>query len=109
MMAHAHKKRSFHEFEVGDQVFLKLLPYIQTSLSPRANHKLSFKFFGSFPFIAKVSEVAYKLQLPPKAAVHPVFHISHSKKVLLPGTTVSSWFPVPDDALTVPVEILQSR
>uniref|UniRef100_A0A453RBY7 Integrase catalytic domain-containing protein n=1 Tax=Aegilops tauschii subsp. strangulata TaxID=200361 RepID=A0A453RBY7_AEGTS len=45
MKAQADKKRSFWQFQVGDQVFLKLQPYIQTSVAPSANHKLSFKFF----------------------------------------------------------------
>ena len=76
MKNHADKKRSFREFQVGGKVFLKLQPYVQTSVALRANHKLSFKDYGPYPVIERINEVAYKLQLPPQAAVHPVFHVS---------------------------------
>lgn len=50
-------------FEVGDWVYLKLQPYIQSSLVRHTNHKLSFNFFGPYPIVAKVGTVAYKLCL----------------------------------------------
>lgn len=72
MKQQADKKRSFRAFEVGNSVYLKLQPYIQTSVASRACHKLAFRFFGPFKIIGRVNEVAYKLQLPPQAQVHPV-------------------------------------
>ncbi|XP_070005661.1 uncharacterized protein [Nicotiana sylvestris] len=53
------------EFQAGDMVFLKLQPYRQTSLALRRNLKLSSKFYGPYKVIAKVGQVAYKLELPP--------------------------------------------
>jgi hypothetical protein len=50
MKHHADKNKSGVQFKVGDKVFLKLQPYIQSSLVQRASHKLAFKFFG--PYIA---------------------------------------------------------
>jgi hypothetical protein len=41
----ADKGRSERVFQVGDRVFLKLQPYVQSSLAPRANQKLAFKCF----------------------------------------------------------------
>ena len=64
MKSNADKHRSLREFAVGDIVYLKLQPYMQSSVAPRANHKLSFKFYGSYPIIEKINAVAYKLQLP---------------------------------------------
>jgi len=43
MKRQADKARSERSFHVGDSVFLKLQPYVQSSLAPRANQKLAFK------------------------------------------------------------------
>jgi hypothetical protein len=51
MKNQADKGRTERSFEVGDLVFLKLQPYIQSSLAPRANQKLVFKFFGPFSVV----------------------------------------------------------
>jgi ribosomal protein L21E len=37
MKLYADKNRSVHSFKVGDQVYLKLQPYVQASLAPRAH------------------------------------------------------------------------
>jgi hypothetical protein len=76
MKKQANKNRSERKFKVGDMVFLKLQPYVQSSLAHRSNLKLSFKFFGPFKVLARVGYVAYKLELPSTAAIHPVFHVS---------------------------------
>uniref|UniRef100_A0A453DEU0 Integrase catalytic domain-containing protein n=1 Tax=Aegilops tauschii subsp. strangulata TaxID=200361 RepID=A0A453DEU0_AEGTS len=85
MKHQADKKRSFRTFTVGESVFLRLQPYIQSSVAPRANHKLSYKYYGPFTIIDKINDVAYKLQLPPQATVHPVFHVSLLRRALLPA------------------------
>ena len=38
------------------------------------------KFAGPFPIVKQVFDDAYKLALPPKIKVHPVFHVSLLKK-----------------------------
>ena len=76
MKHHADKKRKDFQLQVGDMVLVKLQPYRQHSVTLRKNQKLGIRFFGPFPIVAKVGEVAYKLQLPDTARIHPVFHIS---------------------------------
>lgn len=64
---------------MDDWVLLKLQPYRRVSLAARANKKLSPLFFGPFKVLECVGKVAYKLELPESAKMHPVFHISYFK------------------------------
>lgn len=96
MKIQADKHRSDRDFEVSDKVFLKLQPYLQSSLAPRANHK-------------RVGEVAYRLDLPPASKVHPAFHVSLLRRVLAPDCQVLSQLPSPDDQFQFPEQVLQQR
>lgn len=109
MKQQADKRRSERTFEVGDMVFLKLQPYVQTSVAKRANHKLSFRYYGPYEIVAKINEVAYKLALPAHASVHPVFHVSMLRRAVLPGTQVQQTLPTPSDVPAVPAAVLDTR
>eukprot|EP00253_Pinus_taeda_P012917 PITA_12917 len=54
-----HSERQFQE---GDQVFLRLQPYKQTSLKDKGCQKLSPKFYRPYQVLQRIGEVAYKIQ-----------------------------------------------
>lgn len=71
--AYANRKRSMEPaLKEGDKVYL-LRKNIKTQ---RPSTKLDFKKLGPFKILEKVSSVNYRLQLPKKSRLHPVFHIS---------------------------------
>ena len=109
MKYQADKKRSDRVFQVGDSVFLKLQPYIQSSVAPRAHHKLLFKYYGPFPVLERIGATAYRLQLPPKSHIHPVIHVSQLKKALGEHCQVEAALPPTDAILSVPIRVLQRR
>ena len=76
MKHYANLQRCEKEFAVGDLVYLKLQPYIQSSVAPRSNQKLSFRYYGPFKVLAHVGTVAYHVQLRDECKIHPVVHVS---------------------------------
>ena len=109
MKSQAYKKRSDRVFQVGDMVFMKLQPYVQSSMAPHAHHKLLFKFYGPFRILERIGESAYRLQLPPNSRIHPVLHVSQLKQALGVNCQVQPELPSPDAQFAVPVRILQRR
>lgn len=109
MKSQADKKRSFREFNVGDWVYLKLQPYIQTFVAKRANHKLAFRYFGPFQVLDRVGAVAYRLQLPSYSAIHPVFHVSQLRAAAGFSKPVMSQLTSSLGELQIPLQFLDKR
>lgn len=105
----ADKKRSFRQFQVGEWVYLKLQPYVQSSVAPRANHKLAFKYFGPFQILEKLGTVAYKLQLPATSSIHLVFHVSLLKEAKGFQPSVHTPLPPTYSAVQYPIALLDHR
>ena len=82
---------------------------MQYSLALRSNQKLAFKYFGPFKILARVGQVAYKLDLPSSSSIHPVFHVSQLKPALTATAPVSASLPTDIATPRVPEKILQKR
>jgi hypothetical protein len=82
MKQQADQGHSECQFAEGDQVFLRLQPYKQTSLKAEHCQKLVPKFYGPYTMLKHVGQVAYQLALPNHSKLHPVFHVSCLKKVI---------------------------
>jgi hypothetical protein len=59
----ADKQRTPRTFNLGDSVFIKLQPYVQSSVARRANHKLAFRYFGPYKICTVINPVAYEVVL----------------------------------------------
>ena len=68
------------EFEVGDHVFLKVMPKRGVVRFSKRG-KLSPRFIGPFEILEMIGTIAYWLALPSSmSGVHEVFHISMLRK-----------------------------
>ncbi|XP_061344798.1 uncharacterized protein LOC133290685 [Gastrolobium bilobum] len=95
MKVQADKNSRDRTFNVGDLVWLCLQPYRQVFVFHRANHKLAARFFGPFPIEQKLSDVAYKLELPPGSQIHPTFHVSLLKPFVHSESSAAATIPLP--------------
>ncbi|BBH02927.1 transposable element gene [Prunus dulcis] len=112
MKTQADKHRSEREFQVGDMVYLRLVPYRLQSLAAHSYHKLLPKFYGPYEILEKLGPVAYKLQLPTGCKIHPVFHVSCLKKHLGTHVTPSLTLPrITEDGIVQdePLAILERK
>jgi len=109
MKAVADKRRTERVFAVGDWVFLKMQPYVQSSLATRANPKLAFRYFGPFQVLQRVGGTSYRLQLPESCLIHPVIHVSQLRRAVPPATEVLADLPVSTTTLPEPVKVLETR
>jgi len=80
--SYADRRRRPLEFQVGDQVFLRVSPTKGVVRFGKAG-KLSPRYIGSYPVIQRIREVAYRLELPVELRrVHAVFHVSQLRKYI---------------------------
>jgi hypothetical protein len=80
--SYANKRHQPLQFEVGDHVYLKVLP-MKGMKRFGVKGKLSPRYIGPFQILEKCGTVAYKLVFPPSmAGVHDIFHVSQLNKCL---------------------------
>ncbi|KAD4179851.1 hypothetical protein E3N88_28442 [Mikania micrantha] len=91
--SYADKRRRPIEFQVGDFVLLKVSPW-KGVIRFRKQGKLGPRFIGPFKIIARVGEVAYRLELPEElSGIHNTFHVSYLRKCL---ADESAYIPLED-------------
>ena len=89
--SYADVRRRPLEFEVGDYVFLKVMPERGVVRFGKRG-KLSPRFIGPFEILERVGTVAYLLELPPSmSGVHEVFHVSMLQKYTPDLAHVVDW------------------
>ena len=70
------------EFQVGDQVFMRISPW-KGVLRFGKKGKLSPRYMGPYEIVERIGKVAYRLRLPPELArIHDVFHVSMLRKYI---------------------------
>ena len=89
--SYADVRRRPLEFEVGDHVFLKVIPKRGVVRFGKRG-ELSPRFMGSFEILERLGTVAYRLALPPsRSGVHEVFHVSMLRKYTPDPAHVVDW------------------
>ncbi|GJZ93692.1 putative reverse transcriptase domain-containing protein [Tanacetum coccineum] len=111
--SYADKRRKPLEFQVGDKVMLKVLPW-KGVIRFGKREKLNPRYIRPFKILAKVGTVAYRLELPEQLSrVHSTFHVSNMKKCLSDES-----FVIPLDEIQIddklhfveePVEIMDRK
>ncbi|GKD91772.1 reverse transcriptase domain-containing protein, partial [Tanacetum coccineum] len=77
--SYADNRRKPLEFEVGDQVLLKVLPW-KGVVRFGTKGKLAPRYVGPFEILERIGPVAYRLRLPQElSSVHDTFHVSNLK------------------------------
>ncbi|GJY02602.1 hypothetical protein Tco_0360754 [Tanacetum coccineum] len=77
---YADNRRKPLEFEVRDQVMLKVSPW-KGVIRFGKKEKLTPRYVGPFEILERIGPVAYRLRLPEKlSGVHDTFHVSNLKK-----------------------------
>ncbi|GJR89219.1 hypothetical protein Tco_0213230 [Tanacetum coccineum] len=80
--SYAGNRRKPLEFEVGDHVLLKVLPW-KGVICFKKKGKLAPRHVEPFEILERIGLVAYRLRLPEElGSVHDTFHVSNLKKCL---------------------------
>jgi hypothetical protein len=92
--SYADNRRRPLEFEVGDQVYLKVAPW-KNIIRFGMKGKLTPRYIGPFEVVQRIGPVAYRLVLPPHLSkIHNVFHVSLLRKAEIDPKRLFPQIPV---------------
>jgi hypothetical protein len=90
-------------FDVGDWVSLRLRHRTPASLLDATKGKLRPRFYRPYHITAVINKVAYRLELPPYARLHDVFHVGLLKKFVGTPPAAPPTLPPVHNGATQPV------
>ena len=89
--SYADVRRQPLEFEIGDHIFLKVMPKRGVVRFGKRG-KLSPRFIGPFEILGRVGTIVYQLALPlSMSGVHEVFHVSMLRRYTPDPAHVVDW------------------
>jgi hypothetical protein len=108
---HYDKNHRLVEYQVGDWALLRLRQRAATSLPRTTAGKLKPRYVGPYRVVELINDVAVRLELPPGARLHDVFHIGVLKKFVgAPPTTPPGLPPILDGAVVpTPAKVERAR
>ena len=107
------RRRRPLEFEVGDHVFLKVMPKRGVVMFGKRG-KLALRYIGPFEVLERMGTIGYQLALSPSLSdVHGIFHVSMLRMYTLDPAHVVDWGEIVVDTYGTfeegPVHIFDSR
>jgi hypothetical protein len=63
-------------YDIGDLVLLESTNITPENQAERPSQKLCPKYIGPYPVVEIISDVSYRLELPPNMKIHNVFHVA---------------------------------
>ena len=89
-------------YKLGVWVLLRLRHRPVASLDAAATGKLKPRYFGPYRVVEVINDVAVRLELPPRARLHNVFHVGLLKPWVGAPPSVPPPLPVVHNGATVP-------
>ena len=98
-------------YQVGDWALLRLHQHPAASLPSTTMGKLKPRFVGPYRVIEVINDVAVRLELPPAARLHDVFHVGVLKKFVgAPPATLPALPPIHHGAVVPePLRVERAR